>query len=436
MTDRSGPGGRPAGLLRRPEHGGPRVPAVWLVLIGIASVQAGAAIAKDLFDELSPTALVWLRLVTSALVLLAIARPRLAGRSRADWAVVIGFGVALGTMNWAIYQSFARIPLGIAVTIEFIGPLAVALFGSRRPRDLIWVLLAAAGVVLLGVEPADVTVAGVAFALLAGAAWAAYILLSAHTGSRWPGVDGLALASLVATVGLAPAALFSGEAGLLDPRLLADRRARGPAQLGGAVQLRARGAASAAPGDVRDPDEPRARGRGPGRARRARRAARAAAGARDRVRRRRQHRGHALGPDPWSGRRARLTCSSRAGLPRGRARQYVGPRRSHIRLGGSPVPQVHRSAPPPVRSVLSTVFRAMPAPLPAPVAVVVRRTAGVAVGWGRDHAQAWAEASQQGSRRNAMVAATRLARRRVEVAEVESFVSGHAAAGAGRVAHG
>ena len=83
--------------------------------------------------------MVWLRLVTSALVLGLLARPALRGRSRDDWMVVIGFGVTLGVMNWAIYQSFARIPLGIAVTIEFVGPLTLAVIGSRRPRDLIWV---------------------------------------------------------------------------------------------------------------------------------------------------------------------------------------------------------------------------------------------------------------------------------------------------------
>ena len=107
-------------------------------------------------------------------------------------------------MNWAIYQSFARIPLGLAVTIEFVGPLAIAVIGSRRARDLVWVALAALGVALLGFEPEGVTLAGVLFALLAGASWAAYILLSARTGRRWPGLDGLAVASVVATLLLAP----------------------------------------------------------------------------------------------------------------------------------------------------------------------------------------------------------------------------------------
>lgn len=191
------------------------------MLIGILSVQLGAAIAKDLFDLISPTGMVWLRLVTSAIVLGLIARPLLRGKTRADWLVVIAFGVTLGVMNWAIYQSFARIPLGIAVTIEFIGPLTLAVIGSRRARDLVWVGLAAVGVLVLGLQPANLNLGGVLFALLAGAAWAAYILLSARTGTRWPGLDGLAIASVVATFLLTPLALSDAGDALLDPKILA-----------------------------------------------------------------------------------------------------------------------------------------------------------------------------------------------------------------------
>ena len=194
--------------------------AIWLVVIGIISVQAGAAIAKDLFGTISPTSMVFLRLVTSTVVLLAIARPTWRGRSRSDWLVVAGFGASLGLMNWAIYQSFARIPLGIAVTIEFIGPLTLAVLGSRRARDLVWVGLAAIGVTLLGFESADLDAVGVAFALLAGAGWAAYILLSAQTGQRWPGFDGLAMASAFATLLLSAPAIVSGGTALLDPHVL------------------------------------------------------------------------------------------------------------------------------------------------------------------------------------------------------------------------
>ncbi|RCV51525.1 EamA family transporter [Marinitenerispora sediminis] len=191
-----------------------------MVLIGILSVQLGAGIAKNLFHSLPPSAVVWLRLLTSAVLLLALARPALRGRTRADWLVVIGFGVSLATMNYAIYQSFARIPLGIAVTIEFLGPLTVAVLGSRRRIDLVWVALAAVGVLLLGRGDGGVTAAGVAFALLAAVAWAAYILLSAATGQRFSGMSGLGIASLVGVLVVSPAGIAEGGSALLDPRLL------------------------------------------------------------------------------------------------------------------------------------------------------------------------------------------------------------------------
>jgi inner membrane transporter RhtA len=197
-----------------------RIPAVWLVVTGIVSVQVGAAIAKDLFDLVPPTAMVWLRLITSAVILLIVARPRLTGHSRRDWLIVLGFGVSLTIMNWAIYQSFARIPLGIAVTIEFLGPLTVAVIGSRRLTDLIWVVLAGIGVALLGFSRATLTLAGVGFALLAAVAWACYILLSAQTGRRWPGLTGLAVASVVGAVVLAPPAVAEAGVRMLNPTVL------------------------------------------------------------------------------------------------------------------------------------------------------------------------------------------------------------------------
>jgi inner membrane transporter RhtA len=198
----------------------PRVSPIWLVLVGILSVQFGAGVAKTLFDDVSPTTIAWIRLVTSAVVLLAVVRPSLRGKSREDWLVVLGFGVALGVMNWSIYQAFARIPIGLAVTLEFVGPLTLAVLGSRRARDLVWAGLAAAGVLLLGLQPGDLTWAGVAFALLAGAAWASYILLSKQTGERWPGISGLAVASVVAAAVLTPGTLgrYAGELG--DARIL------------------------------------------------------------------------------------------------------------------------------------------------------------------------------------------------------------------------
>lgn len=195
--------------------------AVVFVLIGIGSVQLGAAVAKDLFDRVDPTTMTWLRLLTCALLLLVLVRPRLRGRSRQDWYAVIGLGLSLGLMNWAIYQSFARIPLGLAVTIEFVGPLTIAVVGSRRARDLLWVGLAGAGVLLLGFSPVGITAVGVGFALLAGVGWASYILCSAATGRRWSGLDGLAVASTIAIVPLTPYAVAAGGHDLLDPTVLA-----------------------------------------------------------------------------------------------------------------------------------------------------------------------------------------------------------------------
>lgn len=197
-----------------------RIPAIWLVIGGILSVQFGAAIAKNLFPLVPPTAMVWMRLVTSAVILLVVVRPRLRGRTRQDWVIALAFGVSLMVMNWAIYQSFARIPLGVAVTIEFLGPLVVAVVGSRRPRDLVWVGLAGLGVALLGFSPGSLTPAGILFALLAGTAWAAYILLSARTGRHWSGVSGLAIASLVGAVVLATPAILEAGTGLLEPKIL------------------------------------------------------------------------------------------------------------------------------------------------------------------------------------------------------------------------
>ena len=198
-----------------------RIPAVWLVIAGIVSVQVGAAIAKGLFDLVPPTAMVWLRLITSALILLLVARPRLTGHSGRDWLIALGFGVSLLVMNWAIYQSFARIPLGIAVTIEFLGPLTVAVIGSRRLTDLIWVALAGMGVALLGLSRATLTLAGVGFALLAALGWAFYILLSAQTGRRWPGISGIAIASMVGAIVLAPPAIVEAGSQMLNPTILA-----------------------------------------------------------------------------------------------------------------------------------------------------------------------------------------------------------------------
>jgi inner membrane transporter RhtA len=219
------------------------VPPAGLVITGVLSVQVGAGLAARLFDQVPPAAVTGLRLWTAALVM-AIAgrrglRAGLAGlagrRSARDLAVVAGFGLVLAVMNYSIYQAFARVPLGIAVTIEFLGPLAVAVASSRRLLDLLWVGLAAAGVVLLApaghaaassqlgsVTPAHGTaLAGLAFAALAGLAWAGYILLSRATGRRFAGSSGLTIAMVVAAVVITPAGVTAGRGGLLSAGVLA-----------------------------------------------------------------------------------------------------------------------------------------------------------------------------------------------------------------------
>jgi inner membrane transporter RhtA len=198
------------------------VPPTLLVLASIASVQFGAAFAKTLFDELGAGGTVFVRTLVAAIVLALIWRPRLAGHSRGDLGLALVFGLVLAAMNFCFYSSIERIPLGIAVTFEFVGPLGVAVFGSRRPLDLLWVVLAAAGILLLSDlgSGGGLDRLGVALALFAGVLWAAYILLSARMGRAFPGGAGLALAMVVATVPLAPVGIADGGSQLLVPEVL------------------------------------------------------------------------------------------------------------------------------------------------------------------------------------------------------------------------
>jgi inner membrane transporter RhtA len=218
-------------------------PAV-LVLTGVISVQVGAGLAARLFSQVPPAAVTGLRLWTAALLLAVLGarglRREITGlirrRAWTDAAVVVAFGLTLAVMNYSIYQAFARIPLGIAVTVEFLGPLAVAVAASRRVLDLAWVALAGAGVALLsqagdpapaaafhapgGATLAGLNVAGLLFALAAAVSWAVYILLSAATGRRFPGSSGLTLAMAVAALAVTPAGLVAGGRSLLRPSVL------------------------------------------------------------------------------------------------------------------------------------------------------------------------------------------------------------------------
>ena len=199
-------------------------PPTALVLFPIVSVQLGAAVAKSLFDSLGPGGTVFLRIAFAALVLFLLVRPKLGGHERAGYLVAGLFGLALAGMNFSIYLAFDRIPLGVAVTLEFVGPLGVAVAGSRRVLDLLWVVLAAAGILLLAplgvLGGMDLDPVGVAFALLAGCLWACYILLSASTGSAFPGGTGLVIALCVGTLFLFPFGITGAGYALLDPKLL------------------------------------------------------------------------------------------------------------------------------------------------------------------------------------------------------------------------
>lgn len=203
---------------------GRRVPPTALVLLSIFSVQLGAAIAKGLFEPLGPTGTVFLRIGFAALALLVIWRPRLLGHDRHAYLVAALFGLVLAAMNLSIYLSFERIPLGVAVTLEFVGPLSVAVLGSRRLLDLLWAALAATGILLLApvgvLGNSDLDPVGVAFALLAGLFWALYIVLSARNGSAFSGLEGLAIALCVGTVVLLPVGVLGAGEALLDPKLL------------------------------------------------------------------------------------------------------------------------------------------------------------------------------------------------------------------------
>ena len=209
----SAPAKRPQGL-----------PPTVLVLLGIGSVQLGAAIAKGLFDSLGPGGTVFLRISLATLVLLLLWRPKLGGYGRREYGFAVAFGLVLAGMNLSLYLAINHIPLGVAVTLEFVGPLGVAVLGSRRLLDGLWAALAAVGIVLLAplnvLGNSDLDPVGVTFALLAGCLWACYILLSARVGSVFPGGAGLAISLAVGTVVLLPVGMADAGYALLDPWFL------------------------------------------------------------------------------------------------------------------------------------------------------------------------------------------------------------------------
>ncbi len=205
----------------RPPRTLPPIPAV---LLAVVSVQGGAAFAKELFPVLGSAGTAGMRIGLSALLLLAVFRPPLARLTRAQWVAVIPYGVVLGAMNLSFYKALERIPLGLGVTLEFVGPLALAVFGSRRALDFLWVVLAAVGIALIapwhgGVGALDPL--GVLLALFAGACWAAYIVLGGRVSRVFPGGQSVATGMLFGALAVLPFSFAEGLAARLTPPLFA-----------------------------------------------------------------------------------------------------------------------------------------------------------------------------------------------------------------------
>jgi inner membrane transporter RhtA len=196
------------------------IPPVPAVILAIVSVQGGAAIAKGLFPVLGAAGTASMRIGLSALLLLVVVRPRLSQLRADQWRAVVPYGLALGAMNFLFYCALARIPLGLAVTLEFIGPLALALSGSRRWFDVVWALLAGVGIALIAPWSGHgVDVLGMLFALAAGGCWAGYIVLGQRTAAVLPGTLAVAVGMLVGALLVVPFGLASGQLAALTPHL-------------------------------------------------------------------------------------------------------------------------------------------------------------------------------------------------------------------------
>jgi inner membrane transporter RhtA len=194
---------------------------ILLLFLSMISIHLGAAIAKSLFDQVSPFGMVSLRLGLGALILLILNRPRWRHHSAQDYRLLALLGLSMGVMNTSLYHAISYIPIGVAVTLEFIGPLGVALLHSRRGVDWLWVAMAAAGVALLApVGGLSLHPFGVMLALLAGSCWAAYIMLSARVGQVFPGGEGLSLAMVAGAIAVIPFGIAAEGSNLIQPPVL------------------------------------------------------------------------------------------------------------------------------------------------------------------------------------------------------------------------
>ena len=200
------------------------MPPVPAVIIAVVSVQGGAAFAKGLFPAVGVAGTAGLRIGLSALMLLAVFRPAFGRMTRSQWSAVIPYGLVLGAMNLSFYAALGRIPLGLAVTLEFAGPLGLAVVGSRRLADFLWVGLAAIGVVLITPwqgSAAKIDPLGVLLALIAGGFWAAYIVLGRRASTVLPAGKSVATGLMVASLAILPFSFGGGLVQNLTPALFA-----------------------------------------------------------------------------------------------------------------------------------------------------------------------------------------------------------------------
>ncbi|MFB9990814.1 DMT family transporter [Deinococcus oregonensis] len=199
----------------------PALPAIPALLLSVLSVQGGAAIAKGVFPLVGAVGTTGLRIGISAVILLLVFQPALRHLTATQWRAVLPYGVILGAMNLLFYLSLARIPLGLAVTLEFVGPLLLAVSGSRRALDVVWVVLAGIGVAMITPWSGGGTDGlGMLLALLAGGCWAGYVLLGSRVAQVMPSGTAVAVGMVIASLTVAPFVLFSGDLGHLTPGLL------------------------------------------------------------------------------------------------------------------------------------------------------------------------------------------------------------------------
>lgn len=197
------------------------IPPIYAVLLAIISVQCGAAIAKTLFPAIGAAGTASIRIGISAIILLLAYRPNLKQITPNQWKIVIPYGLSLGAMNLIFYLGIERIPIGLAVTLEFVGPLLVAIIGSRRLIDYCWVLLAAIGIALIAPwSNKNVDLLGVIFALLAGGFWAAYIVLGGKVSKIMNGGQAVSTGMLFAAILILPFGFYENGLANLTPKFL------------------------------------------------------------------------------------------------------------------------------------------------------------------------------------------------------------------------